>query len=174
MRVLWILTPELREELAALYLQLPRQRRSQEIHFLQFDPGLALRIQLVDDIGETLEVRIDSTVQRELRVRNREAADMRIVIAELERTDVTLRGAAEVGESRKTNVHVCASRANRLGLRRGRLGGRWIRRSCGTSDPGYTVQSRLHRPNDRGERIERPLLSLRRRVRRLLRLGLGA
>ena len=77
--------PELRQELARLDLEVAGQGGRRDEGFLELDVGLAVGGNLEDDVGLTLEIGIDGSVEDELEVLQGEAALGRVVAAQLER-----------------------------------------------------------------------------------------
>ena len=107
MRVLRILPPEIGEELAALELQIGRERGGLEIGFFQLDSGSIVFVQLEDDIGKSLEIRVHRPIEGNFRVAERKAAFDGIVIAKLKKTGgIGCGGPTEVHERIEAEIHV--------------------------------------------------------------------
>src|SRR3954468_16311801 len=118
--MLRVLPTELGEELARLQLQVCWKRGGDDVHLLELDAGFSILVELVDDVAEALEVRIDGGVERELAVRNREAANLGIVVTLHERVHIGRAGPTRIGEPVEPDVHVGAgsTRRSRRGSRR--------------------------------------------------------
>src|SRR6202521_1809666 len=106
MWVLIVLATELREELSDLQLQIGGQRSSQYIGLLQLDARSASLVEFVDDVAESLEVRIDRSIKRELHIGNGEAVHMGIVVTDLNRADIGLGGPPRIRQGDKPDIHV--------------------------------------------------------------------
>src|SRR5262249_34428075 len=117
MWMLLVLPAELGEKLADFRLKIVGQRRGDRVNLLELDFSLCSTVQLVDDVREPLEVRIDRAVEGQLGVGNREAADERIVIASLKEGEIRVGGPPGVNQPVKPDVHV---RARGAGGRCGR------------------------------------------------------
>src|SRR5258708_21188289 len=98
-RMLPVLTPELRQKLSGLYLKIPGQRCRLPPRLLQFDARFPVGVQFIDEGAKALEVRVYRAVERQFHVGNREAANERIVIALEERPYVWSSRPAEIRES---------------------------------------------------------------------------
>jgi hypothetical protein len=122
-----------------LSCQIVGQRRGQDIRLFQLEHALALCVQLVHDVDEPFEVRVDRTVERDLLVRNREPAHQRVVITGLQRSDVALGRPAEVRETTEADVQVLAGRAQRR---------------CRRCRRAHAVEPRLERTHLRAQRVE--------------------
>src|SRR4051812_36496448 len=106
--MLWILPAELGEVLAEFQLQIGRQRCRKRVCLFQLDPRITGGIDFEDDVAESLEVRIDRSVQRNLGVGNRKSPNFGVVVPTLDRSDVGLGRPASVCQRDKANVHVAA------------------------------------------------------------------
>src|SRR6266481_9049796 len=92
------------KELPGFQLKVIGQARGLHERFLHFDLGLVVVVQFENDIGETLEVRIDRTVKRELDVTRVEAALLWIVIAHFDVIEISRAGISEREQTIKRNV----------------------------------------------------------------------
>ena len=109
------------EKLPGLDLEVCGQRGGQDVRFLQLEGGFARVVDLVHDVDEPLEVRIDGAVERQLFVRYGEAAHVGVVVAALERTDVRFARPAEIHQPAEPDVHVGGGSALWRALRRYRF-----------------------------------------------------
>src|SRR5882724_7188819 len=87
------------EELPGFQLQVERQASRLHECFFDFDLGLVVVVQLENDVGETLEVRINRTVKGELYVAGIEAALLRIVITYFDVIKILRAGISECKQS---------------------------------------------------------------------------
>src|SRR5260370_42279400 len=77
-----------RKELSSFELQVERQAGRLQERLFDFDFGLIVVVELENNVGETFEVRIDRTVERELEVAGVESALLRIVVADFDVIEV--------------------------------------------------------------------------------------
>ena len=152
--MLVVLPTELSEKLTGLDLQIVRQRGGEDEHLLELDAGISLAVELVDDVGEALEVGVHGAVECEFGIGNAETAHFRIVVAHLERGHLRFTRPSEIRQSDEAHVHIRAGRAN--WRRRLRLGGSGL--ASGTT---RTVEPRLHFTKGNGQGIQSALLPAR-------------
>ena len=88
---------ERREELPALELQTPRQRRRLHERLLGLDLSFVLVAELEDDVHERFEIRVHRAVERDLEVARVEAALLRVVVADFDPVEM-FRGGKRGGE----------------------------------------------------------------------------
>src|ERR1043166_7999634 len=105
--MLWVLPPEIGEELAGLELQIGRQRSRLQIGLFKFQRSALIFLELKDDVSKSFEIGIHCSVEGDLGVAQGEAAADGIVVAEVKFLgDVVGGGPAGIDQGAKTNIHV--------------------------------------------------------------------
>ncbi len=77
----------------------------------QFHARRPVRVQLVDERAEALEIRVYGSIEGQFHVWDREAANERIVVALEERPYVWSRRPAEIRQGIEAHIHVGTARA---------------------------------------------------------------
>ena len=101
-------------------MQTPGQIGRLQEGFFDLGFSFVVVIELENDVGEALEIRIDRAVERELQVAGIEAALLWIVIAHFELIEMRIARIGERENAIERNVHVGALAAD--GHRRGKRG----------------------------------------------------
>src|SRR3954470_20546549 len=109
----WVDPAEGGEKLPGFELKIERQACGLGEGLLDFDLGLIVVIQLEDDVGESLKVGVNRTVERELDVSRVETSLLRIVIADFDVIEITCRRTGQREHRIERDVHVILAAANR-------------------------------------------------------------
>ena len=111
-------TSERSEELAGLKLKIERQTGRLQERFLNFDFRFVIVVELENNVGETFEVGIDRSVERELDVARVESTLLRIVVADFDVIEIARARTGEREQPIERDVHVIfptAADRDRLG-----------------------------------------------------------
>src|SRR6266436_7241495 len=84
----WVDPAERGEELSGIQLKIEREAGCLQERFFNLDIGVVVVIEFENDVGESFEVRIHRTVERELDVPRIESALLRIVVSPFDVTEI--------------------------------------------------------------------------------------